>query len=140
VTLQNGAQLDLSDASVELLLDDERSWPAPGHLIIDGFTYNALSSINADRSDRPSRYAPGERGDTDRRLRWLALQPSGFHSQPYNQLAKFYGASGEEAAAVTVLIAEEDDRYTRLGLFGRLWGGFLKATIGYGHKPLLAFN
>ena len=24
------------------------------------------------------------------RLRWLALQPSGFHSEPYNELAKYY--------------------------------------------------
>ena len=70
----------------------------------------------------------------------MALQPSGFHPQTYNELAKYYARSGEEAAAATVSIAEEDDRYKRSGLFGRVWGGFLEATIGYGHRPLLAFN
>jgi hypothetical protein len=37
-----------------------------------------------------------------------------------------------------VLIAREDARFARYGLFGALWGGLLKATIGYGHRPLLA--
>ena len=51
VILQNGARLDLRDASVEALLDDEQSWPAPGRLIIDGFTYNALESEAGNRVD-----------------------------------------------------------------------------------------
>ena len=140
VTLTNGAQLDLGDASVGLLLDDEKSWPAPGRLFIDGLTYNGLSSETDNRIDGLAHDAPGTRNAIDSRLRWLALQPPGFHSEPYNELAKYYSGSGEDAAAVTVLIAKEDDRYMRLGLFGRLWGAFLRATIGYGHRPLLAFN
>ncbi len=51
VTLENGARLDLGDASVESLLDDEKSWPAPGKLIIDGFTYNGLESGTANLAD-----------------------------------------------------------------------------------------
>jgi hypothetical protein len=142
VTLQNGAQVDLSDASVGVMLDDQRSWPEPGRLMIDGLTYNDLTSGSDSRTNKaPQPQAVLEDGNTvDSRLRWLALQPPGFHSEPYNELAKYYASSGEETSAVTVFIAEEDDRYTRLGLFGRLWGGFLKATIGYGHRPLLAFN
>ena len=70
----------------------------------------------------------------------MALQPPGFYSQPYNELAKYYSGIGDDAAATTVLVAEEDDRYQRMGLLGRLSGDFLRATIGYGHRPLLAFN
>ena len=54
VTLQNGARLDLRDARVEALLDDEQSWPAPGKLIIDGFTYNGLESEAGNRVDGPA--------------------------------------------------------------------------------------
>jgi hypothetical protein len=139
ITLRNGALLDLGDASVGALLDDEQSWPAPGKLIIDGFTYNDLSSETEDHLDKSAQKAANDRNSVENRLRWLALQPPGFYSQPYNELAKYYIGSGQDAAAVTVYIAEEDDRYTRLGLLGRLWGGFLKSTIGYGHRPLLAF-
>ena len=140
VTLQNGAVLDLDDASVGLLLDDEKSWPAPGRLIIDGFSYKGLSSRIGSRVGELAQPAPGDPNAIASRLRWLALQPPGFHPQTYNELANYYAGSGDDAAALTVFIAKEDHRYLRLGPFGRLWGGFLKATIGYGHKPLLAFN
>jgi hypothetical protein len=140
VILQNGARLDLRDASVEALLDDEQSWPAPGKLIIDGFTYNGLESEAGNRVDGPARNSSNDRNAVDSRLRWLALQPPGFYSQPYNELAKYYSGIGDDAAATTVLVAEEDDRYQRMGLLGRLSGDFLRATIGYGHRPLLAFN
>jgi hypothetical protein len=140
VTLQNGARLDLRDATVEALLDDEQSWPAPGELIIDGFAYNALESEAGTRVDKRTRFESDERNAVDSRLRWLALQPPGFYSQPYNELAKYYSGTGDDAAAATVLVAEEDDRYQRMGLLGRLSGDFLRATIGYGHRPLLAFN
>ena len=39
ITLQNGATLDLRGASVNGLVDDESSWPLPGRLAIDGFSY-----------------------------------------------------------------------------------------------------
>ena len=34
-------------------------------------------------------------------------------------------------------IAADDLHYSRYGLAGRIWGGFLKVTIGYGHRPML---
>ena len=140
VILQNGARLDLRDASVEALLDDAQSWPAPGRLIIDGFTYNALESEAGNRVDGQALDESDDRNAVNNRLRWLSLQPPGFYSQPYNELAKYYAGVGDDAAAVTVLVAEEDDRYQRKGLLGRLSGDFLRATVGYGHRPLLAFN
>jgi hypothetical protein len=118
---QNSAELNLNNATVETLGDDEQSWPAPGRLTLDGFAYTVL----------------GPPTDAASRLRWLALQPPGLHLQPYRQLAEFLRRSGDEPGAVRVLIAEEDARYARFGPFGRLGGSLLKSTIGYGHRPLL---
>jgi hypothetical protein len=116
VALENGAVLNLDGASVGSLLDDPHSWPAPGNLSLDGFTYEHLP-------------------DTRSRLRWLALQPE-FHPQPYRQLAKVLREQGDDAGATSVLIAAENLRYASYGRASALWGGFLNATIGYGHKPL----
>jgi len=45
---------------------------------------------------------------------------------------------GDEKGAGKVLVAEGDARYRQMGLPGRMLGTFLKYTIGYGHRPLLA--
>jgi hypothetical protein len=74
--------------------------------------------------------------DASSRLRWLALQPE-FHPQPYRQLAKVLRANGDDAGAVNVLIAEQDARFQNSPLIRRIWAGFLKTTVGYGHEPLL---
>jgi hypothetical protein len=123
--LEKGAQLMLRDASVGFIVDQERGWPPPGNLVIDGLVY---SSFDVHPGDSP--------WDASTRLRWLALQPPGFHLQPYLQLAKVLRESGDEPGAIKVLIAEEDARYRQFGPTGRIAGGFLKATIGYGYKPL----
>jgi len=125
VTLQNGAQLDLTAASLGNLGDNERSWPAPGNLVIDGLTYSGIGSSGFSRVD------------ADTRLKWVALQPH-YNPQPYRQLAKVLREMGDEKGAVKVLIAEGDARYRQMGLPGRVLGTFLKYTIGYGHRPLLA--
>jgi hypothetical protein len=39
-----------------------------------------------------------------------------------------------------VQIASDDERYLRYGWAGVLVGGFLKWTIGYGHRPLLTIG
>jgi hypothetical protein len=125
VLLENGAQLRLKDASVGFIVDQERAWPPPGNLVIDGFVYSYF---------QPS---PGDSPwDARTRLRWLALQPPGFHPQPYRQLAKVLRESGDEPGAIQVLIAKEDASYRQFGLLGRFEGAFLKATIGYGYQPL----
>ncbi len=124
VSLEKDSQLDLSGASVGTLVDDEQSWPAPGNLTIDGLTY--------------SRFGLGLAPfDADSRLKWIALQPQ-YRPQPYRQLAKVLREVGDEKGAVKVLVAEGDARYRQMGLPGRVLGIFLKYTIGYGHRPLLA--
>ena len=124
VTMQKGTQLVLSGASVGSLVDDERSWPAPGNLLVDGLTYSSfglgLGPVDADT-----------------RLKWIALQPQ-YHPQPYRQLAKVLREMGDEKGAMKVMVAEGDARYRQMGFPGRLLGIFLKYTIGYGHRPLLA--
>jgi len=62
VALENGAQLDLTGASVGVLIDQERSWPAPGNLLIDGFNYGGFSQF---------KWATP--GDAHTRPRWLRL-------------------------------------------------------------------
>lgn len=127
VTLPNGGFLNLTGASAEALIDDEQSWPTPGNLLIDGFTYGGFSRTSQANAA----------GDARTRLRWLRLQ-SGFHPQPYRQLAKVLRESGDEPGATEVLIASDDLNYRRFGLSGRLWGAFLNTTIGYGYQPLRA--
>jgi hypothetical protein len=122
VDLQNSPQLDLTGATADSVTDDEPSWPTRGNLIIDGFSYRALGPII----------------DASSRLRWLARQPTGFHSRSYRELAKFLRESGDDAGATQVMIASGDARYSRHGLPGRLLGWLLKVTIGYGHRPPLA--
>jgi len=126
VSLENGAQLRLKHASVGFIADQEGGWPPPGRLLIDGFVYSFVQP-------RPGGDSPW---DAPTRLRWLALQPPGFHPQPYRQLAKVLRESGDEPGALQVLIAVQDASYRQGGLLGRFEGAFLKATIGYGYRPL----
>jgi hypothetical protein len=127
IQLQNGATVDLSSAHVGILADEEKSWPEPGKLLIDGLTYNGFGG--------------GSPLDVPSRMRWILLQPQArgvFRSQPYRQLANVYRESGLDNEAIRVLIAEQDARYARYGPIGGFWGDFLKDTIGYGHRPMLA--
>ena len=135
VTLQNGATLDLRGSSVNGLVDDEASWPAPGRLAIDGFVYQDFYGGPVDAASRLRWVGLG----AGQHPPWLVVA-SGFHSQPYRELAKVLRERGDDAGAARVLIAEEDARYSQHGTLGRLVGGFIKWTIGYGHRPLLAIG
>jgi hypothetical protein len=116
----------LVSARVGRLLNDAASWPAPGHLQLDGFVYTAIAVGPADATAR---------------LAWLARQPSTpFRPQPYLQLAKVLRESGHEADAKRVLIEKERARRTHggLGWVARGWNWLLEVTIGYGYRPWLA--
>jgi hypothetical protein len=126
VKLENGASMNLADATVGILNDDSRSWPAPGKLELGGLTYAQLVGLASDGRSLL---------DARSRLRWLALQPD-FNAQTYRQLAKVLRDSGDDTGATEVLIVAENRRYAGYGRAGALLGGFLNLTIGYGHKPL----
>ena len=119
------ARLDLRNASVGQILDDDKGWPVNANLFLDGFLY--------DRIDTEPTSAEG-------RLRWLARQPDGFTPQPYRQLAKILRERGDDAGARTVLIAMEDSRLKHgdLSAVQRAVRWVLWATVGYGYVPLRA--
>ncbi|MGH7840910.1 MAG: hypothetical protein ACREQT_05245 [Candidatus Binataceae bacterium] len=119
-------QLDLSDAHVGALWDDEQSWPAPGELALDGFVYGEFS---------------GGPADSARRLEWLRRQSATLQSepQPYRQLAQVLREEGRPEGAINVEMARQDAltaKETRLGQ--RLWRFALKWVLGYGYRPLRA--
>jgi len=118
-------QLDLENASADSIWDDEKSWPAAGNLMIDGFTYNHFS---------------GGPWDAEHRLRWLNLQPVGYRPQPFRQLAKVLNDAGQEMGSTEVMIAKQDElrHYGNLSRAERIWNVMLEVTVGYGYRPLRA--
>ena len=133
VELENGAIFDLRDSSVSGLLDDESSWPQPGRLAIDGFTYGDFYAGPTDARSR-LRWISLESRST---LSWFKLEGS-FHPQPYHELAKVLRDRGDDAGARQVLISEERARYAGLSPPLRMWGAFVGAVIGYGYEPMRA--
>lgn len=119
--------LDLSDAHAASVWDDEKSWPAPGNLDLDGFSYGGFAGGPADGAAR---------------LRWLRLQPRAMQAQPepYHQLAHVLREEGREEGAVQVEIARENALITYGGIntASWLWREALRVTIGYGYRPLRA--
>lgn len=119
-------KINLASASVGVLVDDVKSWPAYGNLILDGFTYERII---------------GGPKDSKSRLDWLARQDP-FAPQPYRQLAKVLRGEGDDTGARQVLFEMER---RRRGLkvrtwYGRLWSGVLRWTVGYGYYPGLALR
>ena len=116
--------VSFDDAHVGRLVDDARSWPAPGKLDLDGFTYDSLAW------DAPV-------GWRERR-RWLELQrQKDFRPQPYEQLVAVLRRMGHERDARQIAIAKQDAYLKRgdPGRLRRLWMGFLRRTIRYGYEP-----
>jgi len=93
VSTTNATTLSLSFSKVGILQDDQKSWPRPGNIYLDGFVYNSISGESPQ--------------DVRTRLDWIALQPYGFRPQPYQQLAKAFRENGQEVESRQVLIAKE---------------------------------
>jgi hypothetical protein len=160
IVAAEATRLNLTNASASSLVDDEKSWPAKGNLLLDGFVYGQISG----ESPR----------DAKTRLRWLERQEP-FRPKPYRQLAKVLGEAGDDSGARKVLFEmerwrrkdedlrrreETKNRQFRLLHFprlralattgfrvyshlwrqcARLWGWLLEWTIGYGFHPGWAF-
>jgi hypothetical protein len=103
VTLENGAFLDLRGSHIGGLCDDEKSWPIPGKLLIDGLTYGGfcgeIRAAPIEQTASPT--------DAASRLKWLRLQPR-FYPQPYKQLANWMRENGDDTGATTVLAAKAE--------------------------------
>ena len=109
--------VDLNNASVGVLRDDPGSWPA--QLSLDGFTYQALDP------QLPAR----------QRLQWLARDPGDHQPQPYEQLAAYYNAIGQQAQARAVLYAREQIQRQEEAPSYRAWSRLQDITVGYGYRP-----
>jgi hypothetical protein len=116
--------LDVRSAMAGAILDDEKGWPAFGHLFLDGFTYGRVAGNSTNAISR---------------LTWLARQES-FAPHPYRQLAKVLKEVGDDRGARRVYVEMER----------RIWAGekwiyrpvswLLRWTIGYGYYSLRALR
>ncbi|KAB2347025.1 hypothetical protein [Actinomadura rudentiformis] len=107
----------LNHAQIGVLHDDPVSWPT--ELVLTGTRYDALEP----------RLPAGER------LRWLTRSPEGYESQPYEQLANYYAATGQNADARKVLYAKERHRQATETRMIRVWSRLQDITTGYGYRP-----
>lgn len=141
ISMSPDTELDLLDAKVSILADDEQSWPNKEKLIIDGLIYGRVASDT--RFNIPI--------DLASRLDWLSRQPK-FLSGQYQQFARWLRAEGRDNDSREILIAKEDQRRRALkpSRSERLWLSplkliacliaygwllILKWTIAYGYKP-----
>jgi hypothetical protein len=130
INRKNGrnTELDLMNASVGSIVDDEASWPDRGNLFLDGFVYERFW---------------GGPTDARTRLEWLDRQRK-FTPQPYRQLAKVLREMGDDEGAKKVLFELEkrsraEDR-RRIVHAPVRWFRFGEdvvsdATVGYGIYP-----
>ncbi|GAA1422148.1 oxidoreductase [Streptomyces thermospinosisporus] len=110
----------LQDAAVDVLVDSEATWPAPGALSLEGFTYQRLET------ERPV----GLRA----RVAWLTRDPRA-GARAFEQLARSYESGGDERSARAVRHAKERHLSRNDRLTGRIWGLVQDVLFGYGYAP-----
>jgi hypothetical protein len=118
--------LDLRNAAVLAIVDEERSWPKKENLKLDGLVYARISESAADAKTR---------------LGWLS-RLNRFTLQPYQQLAKVLREAGDASGSGQVLFEMEDQlrRQKVRPMYMRFWNWVLRVTIGYGQKSARAFG
>jgi len=113
--------VDLSGTRVKNLRDDRKSWPAPGHLNLDGLEYEELTlheepmQWHVDQNMH-SKKLPLK---SEERIEWLMLQPEDQReeAQPWMQLRALLEKKGDRKGAKRVLF-----RYTCLRAKKGFWG------------------
>jgi hypothetical protein len=133
---------DLRNANTIAVEDDKESWPAPGRLRIDGFTYQCFGGVSAE--------LPGESSVVPlafkSRKQWIERDIN-LPPHAYRQLANAYLRMGDTLKARQALYAlEELLHLTMIKESGnpfvkalrRSWRLLLKWTIGYGYRLGLA--
>lgn len=109
--------VDFGHARIEVYRDDPGSWPEA--LSIDGMTYQALEP----------------RLPAMDRLRWLARDPNGPQSQPYEHLAAHYVQIGQPEEARTVWYVREREQRREAAALAKFWGAVQDVMLGYGYRP-----
>ena len=125
--IRRSARLDLRNALVGFLWDDELSWPDKGNLFLDGFVYERISNGPKSAKDR---------------LEWIDRQDY-FTPQPYRQLAKVLREMGDDGGAKQALFVLEKrtrGEERRKLLFPTRWlkaseNAISNLTVGYGIYP-----
>ncbi|HTV06210.1 MAG TPA: hypothetical protein VME86_12650 [Acidobacteriaceae bacterium] len=101
------AILDLTGASVKSLHDDQESWPSPGHLTLDGLSYEELTLHERPSQEQVMGNAPGPElpFKVEARIEWLMLQAPErrIKPEPWMQLAKLLEAKGDREGAKHVI-------------------------------------
>jgi hypothetical protein len=115
----------LRDARVGSMVDSMGSWPGPGLLDLEGFSYSRLGS-DATLAARD-------------RVNWLTLDQS-VSGRSFEQLAVSYEQAGDDRSARVVRHARERRRSRGEGLTGRLWGSLQDLLFGYGYAPRRALG
>jgi hypothetical protein len=129
--------LDLRDASVGSIEDDEASWPGPGNIHTDGLKYERFTESPESVTHCPT--------DVKARLRWIRLDKAN-PPQQYRQLALVYAEMGETKYVREVRYQLEELLQGRQrgsswirNLVWSLWRPFPKWTTGYGYKLWMTF-
>jgi hypothetical protein len=141
-TLSSGF-LDLTDASVGMLLDDPDKRPPGSQIMLDGFVYGDIVTP----AKEPLRY----------RLDWLKAgtasrktsngyekgveaeyEKAEFISQPYTQLAAIWQRTGHDRESRLIMChmhREHNKAVTWHRLHSKMWNWIQDIFIGYGYVP-----
>jgi hypothetical protein len=122
------ATIDLRSAKAVGFWDDEKSWPKPNQLGLDGFEYERFDGT-----------APVT---ASKRINWIQRQPRDrFIPQPYEQAASVLKTMGHDLEARAIMIEKnrEHSRFTRLFRQRWWWYNVFGRAIGYGYAPWRAF-
>ncbi|WP_320017781.1 hypothetical protein [Labilibaculum manganireducens] len=117
-------KLNLTNAFIHTLEDENTGWPPKGNLILDGFIFENISN------ESPRKH--------EERLKWLGLQKkeTEFTPQPYRQLANVLDNLGLEKDAREIRIAMNNEIRNKSQKWKqKFWLGFSGMLIGYGYKP-----
>jgi hypothetical protein len=109
-------RLSRAQIAADVFADD---MTATGRFRLAGLTYRTLEQ-----------WLPARQ-----RLPWLARDPRGHQSQPYEQLAAHYTAIGEPAQARAVLYARERLQRQSMRPLTRTWSLLQDVIVGYGFQP-----
>ncbi|HZP05355.1 MAG TPA: hypothetical protein VFB43_10680 [Terracidiphilus sp.] len=124
--------LDLRDATIGSIEDDESSWPGIGYFHAEGLTYGDFTNCSRE---------------VDQRLKWINRDPSE-SPRAYKQLASVYSKAGETGNSrealyrLEELVHSKQTKSIKPGILKPLlfaWSQWLKWTIGYGYKLERAF-
>ena len=115
-------EVDLTAATLGGLIDDESSWPATGHLILNNCRYGGF----------PGGVTPV---DAQSRIKWLMLQDpersgADFWPQPWEQCARVLREMGHREDSRKVLIAKEKRQRSAVRL--RAWKAHRVGPVAVG--------